>query len=63
MKNEKSTITLNLNVQGDDQKAPQTTEIVWPNLSYDQVLYIENAVLGALQSLNDGALEFNKIKA
>lgn len=59
MVSSKSKITFSLKVESikDTKTEPQTTEIVWPNLDYDQVLYVEKAFIGALAALNDGAAE------
>lgn len=63
MINNRSTLKINVEILSENGKTPQTTEIIYPNLRYSDVLMIERALIGALLEMNDsGRANLENIK-
>ena len=53
----KSKITMAFTIEDEDQsKAPVTQVNVWPNLGYEQVIFVEAHFLDALKAMGSDAL-------
>jgi len=59
MQNNKSTMSLSIEINSDSDTPPQTTNIVWPNLNYEQVLFLQEPLLEAFVIMNKRAQELN----